>query len=266
MLLLFCCFADYTFFDRAFGNEPFGKAKSAPYLSNPGKKSDESSKRQIRTNTVAASRRVASVLQKIHVTQSIGKEQTVSDAETAEHSREYISGAIGLSDKASPPRCPLEGNTSPQSSFSKSHEPYCPESGLLKPKELAHHSPKAGISRPEEAHGSLNGTAPPRYNSSQLQEILYGGPDAPLHHPRAPPYHFDDPGGSLALGDKMATTRHMSLLERKKKQWEEERGEFLLQQKEFTLIFFWLCIPESGSVDEHLARTSRNPGDIIGKS
>lgn len=232
MVLLFSCLADYTFFDRAFGSESLGKAKSAPSpgLPKPGKRPDESSTSRIRSKTQAAGRRVASVLQKIGLTQSIGEGQSVSDVEAAGHSGECVRGAEGLSERASPLRCPAEGNYWPQTSLSRSQEPDYPEPGLLKPKELAHPSPKAGNSHPEKAHGGLNGTAPPRYNSSQLQEILYGGPDAPPHQPRAPAYPFDDPGGSLAPGDKMATTRHMSLLERKKKQWEEERGECVLLQ------------------------------------
>lgn len=229
---MFSCLADYTFFDRAFGSESLGKAKSAPSpgFPKPGKRPDESSTSRIRSKTQAAGRRVASVLQKIGLAQSIGEGQSVSDVEAAGHSGECVRGAEGLSERASPLRCPVEGNYWPQTSLSRSQEPDYPEPGLLKPKELAHQSPKAGNSHPEKAHSGLNGTAPPRYNSSQLQEILYGGPDAPPHQLRAPAYPFDDPGGSLAPGDKMATTRHMSLLERKKKQWEEERGECVLLQ------------------------------------
>lgn len=234
--------ADYTFFDRAFGK---ATSTQSPCLSHPGRGAGGGSKKQIRTNKRLASRRVASVLQKIHLAKDTAKEQIVSEVEAAGNNREYI----GLADRTSPLYCALEGNGSSQFCYPQSHELYYPGSGLLKPKELAeaHHSPKVRHPKSGETCNGLNGTAHPRYNSSQLQEILYGGPDAPTDNPRAPRYHFEDPGGSLASGDKMATTRHLSLLERKKKQWEEERGEFSVNQYEYSstlsyVMYTWIRV------------------------
>ncbi|XP_042222802.1 putative uncharacterized protein DDB_G0271606 [Homarus americanus] len=77
-----------------------------------------------------------------------------------------------------------------------------------------------------------NGPVKSSHNSSQLQNILFGSPDDPPrpHGPRQQQQQQhqqqEQPhstGGSVA-GDKMAATRHLSLLERKKKQWEEERA------------------------------------------
>ncbi|XP_063859269.1 uncharacterized protein LOC135100378 [Scylla paramamosain] len=74
--------------------------------------------------------------------------------------------------------------------------------------------------------GVRGGKVQPSHNSSRLQEILYGRAN---ESPRASPasqqqqqqQRAHSPG--VSVGGGMTSTKHMSLLERKKKQWEEER-------------------------------------------
>ncbi|XP_063872650.1 serine/arginine repetitive matrix protein 1-like isoform X2 [Scylla paramamosain] len=76
--------------------------------------------------------------------------------------------------------------------------------------------------------GVRGGKVQPSHNSSRLQDILYGRAN---ESPRASPasqqqqqqqQRAHSPG--VSVGGGMTSTKHMSLLERKKKQWEEERA------------------------------------------
>ena len=83
-----------------------------------------------------------------------------------------------------------------------------------------------GAAENSGASGVRGGKVQPSHNSSRLQEILYGRANESTRPPTASHQHQQrahSPG--VSVGGGMTSTKHMSLLERKKKQWEEERGK-----------------------------------------